>query len=139
MRRASRTLSTLIGATASMTVALTFAATPALAASSNAPVYAPDGTRAGETWFNRATAGSHSGHPWFDLLDAKCDAHPVYVEYTLTNSQGTFPRRFDNTGGCGTTAGTNLTRPTPFTIKYHTCIDIPLSADLCSGWYTDHS
>jgi hypothetical protein len=56
-----------------------------------------DDERLVEAFFNRGAPA------WIDLYDAKCDAHPVYVEYRV-NGVGT--SRHDNNDGCGRTART---------------------------------
>ncbi|WP_203911621.1 hypothetical protein [Rhizocola hellebori] len=109
----------------------------AFAASSNAVTYT-DKTRAGEAWFNRSAA-SHGGHAWFDLYDAKCDNHEVYIEY-ITIQDGTVAdqKTFYNDGGCTTTWGKNLDSG-HFAIQYRVCVDDkwwPV-VDTCSGWKYD--
>jgi len=76
----------------------------AMAAASSSAIVYTSGTRAAEAFFNRSVAGSHAGKAWIDLYDAKCDAHSVYVQYQV-NAGGT--QRFNNGGGCGSTAGVN--------------------------------
>ncbi|TMR15452.1 hypothetical protein ETD86_27115 [Nonomuraea turkmeniaca] len=105
----------------------------ALAASSNAIVYT-DGTRAGEVWFNRSN-GTRGNRAWFDLYDAKCDKHSVYVEYSINNGAD---ERKKNDGGCGTTRGFNL-RTGYFAIVYRVCVDDTFGNHPCSGWRSDHN
>ena len=118
-----------------LAVAVAFVAatsTPAMAASSNAIAFT-NGTRAAEVWFNKSTPGTHANKAWFDLLDAKCDAHSVYVEYRIDSDP---LKRESNDGGCGTTKGINL-RADHFNIDYRVCVDIQLRPDVCSGWTYD--
>jgi len=99
-----------------------------LAASSSAIVNT-NGTRAAEAFFNRGAP------PFFDLFDAKCDAHQVYVLYRINN--GSWTRR-SNGGGCGTT----LRIPLPnsgFNIEYKACVDVQFASDPCSGSVFDHN
>lgn len=66
-----------------------------IAAASSSSIVNTGGTRAGEAFFNQG------GPPYIDLYDAKCDNHQVYVLY---QQNGGFTSRFNNGGGCGTTA-----------------------------------
>jgi len=107
---------------------------PALAAASSSAIVNTNGTRAGESWFNRSN-GTHSNKAWFDVYDAKCDAGSVYVEYQINNS-GTHQK--DNEGGCGTTKGFNL-QTGYFAIVYRTCVNDSFGNHPCSPWVSDHN
>jgi hypothetical protein len=108
--------------------------TPVLAAASSHAIVYTNGTRAGETWFNRAN-GTHGNNAWFDVADAKCDASSVYVEYSIDAR----PRRsFENEGGCGTTKGFNI-RSGYFAIVYRTCVNDSILRHPCSQWVSDHN
>ncbi len=111
--------------------------TAAFAASSNGVAYT-SGSRAAEGWFNRS-ASSHGGYAWFDLYDAKCDPHDVYIDYIISqNGTSSDQKTFTNDGGCNTTWGRNLAKGS-FAIQYNVCVDDkwwPIS-DTCSGWKYD--
>jgi hypothetical protein len=117
-----------------LTVAVAFVAatsTPAMAASSNS-IAVTDGTRAAEVWFNKSTPGTHANKAWFDLLNAKCDAHSVYVEYRIN---GDPPEREPNDGGCDNPKGINLLAD-HFTIQYRVCVDMQFRPDVCADDWT---
>ncbi|GII77710.1 hypothetical protein Sru01_26920 [Sphaerisporangium rufum] len=110
-------------------------AMPAQAAASSSAIVKTGGTRAGEAWFNRSN-GTHSNKAWFDVYDAKCDAEPVYVQYSINGDLKDYTQ--ENDGGCGTTMGVNL-QTGYFTIKYRVCVDNGVFSDSCSSWKSDHN
>jgi hypothetical protein len=74
---------------------------PALAAASSSSIAYTDGTRAAEAWFNHRVSGTHGNNPWFDICDAKCDAHRVYLTGTVKRSgQSDVGFYSINDGGC---------------------------------------
>ena len=135
MHRISRTaVRVTAGALVTAGLAIGFT-TPASAAASSSAIVNTSNTRAAEAFFNRSTAGSHSGKAWIDLYDAKCDAHSVYVQYRINNGD---TKRHTNSGGCGTTSGVNL-QSGYFAIVYRACVDVQLGGDPCSKWISDHN
>jgi hypothetical protein len=107
---------------------------PALAAASSSAIVYTNGTRAGESFFNRSN-GTHSNKAWFDVYDAKCDASSVYVEYEINAGDR---QHKENEGGCGTTKGFNL-QTGYFAIVYRTCVNDSFGNHPCSGWRADHN
>jgi len=111
-------------ASSPMDLAIPLAANSCIAASTS-------GTVAARACFNRGTGAGAS----IDLTDVKCDAHSVYVLYTInTNNQV----RKENSSGCHTTLHIPLQRGS-FQIQYKTCVDIQLAPDICSNIVFDHN
>lgn len=101
------------------------------AATTSSPVFT-NGTRAAEAWFNRNGGDAACSGPCFALLDAKCDAHEVYVEYRINEGANT---KRTNSGGCGTTLRIPLSGT--FNISYRACVD--QFNDVCGPMRFDHN
>ena len=95
-------------------------ATPAALANGSANI---DGARATFT----------SDGEVFRLYDTKCDAHPVYLQYTYQGST----RTMHFSGGCGKSATFDLDFPENQFITYRACVNIQNLPDRCSGWTSD--
>jgi hypothetical protein len=109
---------------------------PALAnPSSSGVIVFTNNTPAAEAYFHRSDP-AHANKAWFDVYDAKCDAHPVYVEYSI-NGGGTTSK--GNDGGCNTSQGYNL-QTGYFAIVYRVCVNnTAWFSDPCSQWWADHN
>jgi hypothetical protein len=119
-----------------MGLAMTVSMEPALAAASSS-VWVNTGTpktRAGEALFNRSN-GTHGNKAWFDVNDTKCDASPVYVEYSINANN---VKTAYSSGGCGTSKGINL-QTGRFAISYRVCVDGTLWDNPCSQWRGDNN
>jgi hypothetical protein len=123
------------GVFALIAAAMLALSTPALAAASSSVWVDTDGSRAAEALFNRSN-GTHGNKAWIDINDTKCDASAAFLEYKLDGESRAREDKAD--GGCGTSAGVNLSTGY-FTIKFRVCVHTGPFSQKCSGWRSDHN
>ena len=125
----------VVGVFAVVVATMVALATPALAAPSSSVWVDTNGSRAAEALFNRSN-GTHGNKAWIDINDVKCDASAAFLEYKLNGE--TRAREGKADGGCGTSAGVNLSTGY-FTIKFRVCANASTFSRKCSEWRSDHN
>src|SRR4051794_2617550 len=123
------------GVVALMTLVTIGMAVPAQAAASSSVWVDTNGSRAAEALFNRSN-GSHGNRAWIDINDTKCDASPAILRYKIGGEPQERSAKAD--GGCGTSAGVNLSTGY-FTIKFKVCVKTGVFSEKCSEWRSDHN